>query len=179
MLPNADMPFKVTIVARGRSGGHTRYLPDEDRHLWTKGQFQDMMAAAMGGRVAEQITFDDVTTGASNDLEQATNIARTMVTRYGMSSKLGPRTFGKREELVFLGREISEQRDYSDKIAQDIDEEVYTLVDTAYQRATKALTDNKAKLAQLAQYLLTHETVEGDELRDLLDDDAAAEAAPA
>ncbi len=179
MLPNADMPFKVTIVARGRSGGHTRYLPDEDRHLWTKGQFQDMMAAAMGGRVAEQITFDDVTTGASNDLEQATNIARTMVTRYGMSSKLGPRTFGKREELVFLGREISEQRDYSDKIAQDIDEEVYTLVDTAYQRATKVLTDNKAKLAQLARHLLTHETVEGDELRDLLDDAAAAEAAPA
>ena len=178
MLPNADMPFKVTIVARGRTGGHTRYLPDEDRHLWTKGQFQDMMAAAMGGRVAEQLTFDDVTTGASNDLEQATNIARTMVTRYGMSSKLGPRTFGKREELVFLGREISEQRDYSDKIAQDIDEEVYTLVDTAYQRATKALTDNKAKLAQLAQHLMAHETIEGDELRDLLDD-AAAEAAPA
>ena len=179
MLPNADMPFKVTIVARGRSGGHTRYLPDEDRHLWTKGQFQDMMAAAMGGRVAEQLTFDDVTTGASNDLEQATNIARTMVTRYGMSSKLGPRTFGKREELVFLGREISEQRDYSDKIAQDIDEEVYTLVDTAYQRATKVLTDNKAKLAQLARHLLAHETVEGDELRDLLDDAAASEAAPA
>ena len=178
MLPNADMPFKVTIVARGRSGGHTRYLPDEDRNLWTKGQFQDMMAAAMGGRVAEQITFDDITTGASNDLEQATNIARTMVTRYGMSSKLGPRTFGKREELVFLGREISEQRDYSDKIAQDIDEEVYTLVETAYQRATKVLTDNKAKLAQLARHLIAHETVEGDELRELLDD-AAAEAAPA
>ena len=178
MLPNADMPFKVTIVARGRTGGHTRYLPDEDRNLWTKGQFQDMMAAAMGGRVAEQLTFDDITTGASNDLEQATNIARTMVTRYGMSSKLGPRTFGKREELVFLGREISEQRDYSDKIAQDIDEEVYTLVETAYQRATKVLTDNKAKLAQLARHLIAHETVEGDELRDLLDD-AAAEAAPA
>ena len=178
MLPNADMPFKVTIVARGRTGGHTRYLPDEDRNLWTKGQFQDMMAAAMGGRVAEQLTFDDITTGASNDLEQATNIARTMVTRYGMSNKLGPRTFGKREELVFLGREISEQRDYSDKIAQDIDEEVYTLVETAYQRATKVLTDNKAKLAQLARHLIAHETVEGDELRDLLDD-AAAEAAPA
>ena len=93
MLPKADMPYKVTIVARGMSGGHTRYLPDEDRNLWTKGQFEDMMAAAMGGRVAEEIIFEDVTTGASNDLEQATNIARTMVTRYGMSSKLGPRTF--------------------------------------------------------------------------------------
>ncbi len=185
MLPKADMPYKVTIVARGMSGGHTRYLPDEDRHLWTKGQFEDMMAAAMGGRVAEEIIFEDVTTGASNDLEQATNIARTMVTRYGMSSKLGPRTFGKREELVFLGREISEQRDYSEKIARDIDEEVYGLVDHAYEKATKVINDNRDKLALLARHLLAHETVEGDELRDLLDpgsDGAApavAEAAPA
>ena len=169
MLPDADMPFKVTIVARGRSGGHTRFLPDEDRSLWTKAQFQDMMAAAMGGRVAEQITFDDITTGASNDLEQATNIARTMVTRYGMSEKLGPRTFGKREELVFLGREISEQRDYSDKIAKDIDEEVYNLVDTAYSTATKVLTDNKAKLAELARYLMANETAEGDDLKHILE----------
>ncbi|MXY46259.1 MAG: ATP-dependent metallopeptidase FtsH/Yme1/Tma family protein [Chloroflexi bacterium] len=185
MLPKADMPYKVTIVARGMSGGHTRYLPDEDRHLWTKGQFEDMMAAAMGGRVAEEIIFEDVTTGASNDLEQATNIARTMVTRYGMSSKLGPRTFGKREELVFLGREISEQRDYSDKIAEDIDEEVYGLVEDAYQKATTVITDNRDKLALLARHLLAHETVEGDELRDLLDPGsdgtapAVAEAAPA
>lgn len=181
MLPHADMPFKVTIVARGRSGGHTRFLPDEDRSLWTKGQFEDMMAAAMGGRVAEQITFDDITTGASNDLEQATNIARTMVTRYGMSSKLGPRTFGKREELVFLGREISEQRDYSDKIAQDIDEEVYSLVQSAYQSATKVLTDNKSKLADLAKYLIANETVEGDELKRILDHGSPSmtEAAPA
>ena len=141
-----------------------------------------MMAAAMGGRVAEQIIFDDVTTGASNDLEQATNIARTMVTRYGMSSKLGPRTFGKREELVFLGREISEQRDYSDKIAQDIDEEVYSLVNTAYQTATKVLTDNRSKLADLAKYLIAHETVEGDELEQILNPNnppPLAEAAPA
>ena len=183
MLPKADMPYKVTIVARGMSGGHTRYLPDEDRNLWTKGQFEDMMAAAMGGRVAEEIIFEDVTTGASNDLEQATNIARTMVTRYGMSSKLGPRTFGKREELVFLGREISEQRDYSDKIAQDIDEEVYGLVENAYATATKVITDNRERLSQLARYLIAHETVEGDELMDILDPDAdgaaTAEAAPA
>ena len=182
MLPKADMPYKVTIVARGMSGGHTRYLPDEDRNLWTKGQFEDMMAAAMGGRVAEEIIFEDVTTGASNDLEQATNIARTMVTRYGMSSKLGPRTFGKREELVFLGREISEQRDYSDKIAQDIDEEVYGLVEHAYETATKVITDNRERLSQLARYLIAHETVEGDELKEILDPDpdsaAPAETAP-
>ena len=169
ILPKADNPYKVTIIARGMSGGHTRYLPDEDRNLWTKGQFQHMMAAAMGGRVAEEIIFEDVTTGASNDLEQATNIARTMVTRYGMSSKLGPRTFGKREELVFLGREISEQRDYSDKIAQDIDEEVFDLVEYAYQTATKVITDNRTKLSQLARHLIAHETVEGDELKEILD----------
>ena len=178
MLPKADMPYKVTIVARGMSGGHTRYLPDEDRNLWTKGQFEDMMAAAMGGRVAEEIIFEDVTTGASNDLEQATNIARTMVTRYGMSSKLGPRTFGKREELVFLGREISEQRDYSEKVARDIDEEVYGLVEDAYQKATNVITDNRDRLSQLARHLMTHETVEGDELKEILDPEADG-AAPA
>ena len=172
MLPKADNPYKVTIVARGMSGGHTRYLPDEDRNLWTKGQFEDTMAAAMGGRVAEELIFEDVTTGASNDLEQATNIARTMVTRYGMSRKLGPRTFGKREELVFLGREISEQRNYSDKIAEDIDGEVYNLVEAAYQSATKVITDNKAKLCQLARHLVAHETVEGGELNEILDTDA-------
>ena len=178
MLPKADNPYKVTIVARGMSGGHTRYLPDEDRNLWTKGQFQDTMAAAMGGRVAEEIIFEDVTTGASNDLEQATNIARTMVTRYGMSSKLGPRTFGKREELVFLGREISEQRDYSDKVAQDIDEEVFDLVEYAYKTATNVITDNRTKLAQLARHLIAHETVEGDELNEILDTDTDADPAP-
>ena len=178
MLPKSDNPYKVTIVARGLSGGHTRYLPDEDRNLWTKGQFQDMMAAAMGGRVAEEIIFEDVTTGASNDLEQATNIARTMVTRYGMSSKLGPRTFGKREELVFLGREITEQRDYSDKVAQDIDEEVFDLVEYAYKTATNVITDNRTKLAQLARHLIAHETVEGDELNEILDTDTDADPAP-
>ena len=178
ILPKADNPYKVTIVARGMSGGHTRYLPDEDRNLWTKGQFQHMMAAAMGGRVAEELIFEDVTTGASNDLEQATNIARTMVTRYGMSSKLGPRTFGKREELVFLGREISEQRDYSDKIAQDIDEEVFDLVEYAYQTATKVITDNRTKLSRLARHLIAHETVEGDELKEILDIDTDADPAP-
>jgi cell division protease FtsH len=168
LLPHADRPFKVTIVARGATGGHTRYLPEEDRHLWTKNQFVDMLASAMGGRVAEEVVFDEMTTGASNDLEQATNIARTMVTRYGMSQKLGPRTFGKREELVFLGREISEQRDYSDRVAETIDDEVHGLVEGAYQTAKKLLTEHKDSLARLAKYLLTNETVEGDKLKELL-----------
>ena len=110
-LPHADRVHKISIVARGAMGGHTTLLPEEDRYLWTKDQFQDMLAVTMGGRVAEELIFDEVTTGARNDLEKATKIALSMVKRYGMSEALGPRTFGKREELVFLGREISEERD--------------------------------------------------------------------
>ena len=181
LLPHADRPYKVTIVARGTTGGHTRYLPEEERRLWTKNQFQDMMAAAMGGRVAEEVVFNETTTGASNDLEQATSIARTMVTRYGMSEALGPRTFGKREELVFLGREITEQRDYSDSVAETIDNEVRGLIDGAYQTAKRLLTDNKAKLAQLSKYLLVHETIEDEQLKELFASPAPglADAAPA
>ena len=180
MLEHADPVAKVTIVSRGAMGGYTKYLPEEDRHLWTLNQFLDQMAMAMGGRVAEEIMFgaDEITTGASNDLEQATNMARTMVTRYGMSEKLGPRTFGKREELVFLGREISEQRDYSDKVAETIDDEVHSLVDNAYNRATRILTENKAKLVQVARYLVEHETLEGDELQTLFDSPAPDIDAP-
>jgi len=168
LLPNADKPFKVTIIARGSTGGHTRYLPEEDRHLWTKNQFRDMLSAALGGRVAEELVFDEITTGASNDLEQATNIARSMVTRYGMSAKLGPRTFGKRDGMVFLGREISEQRDYSDKVAETIDEEVLDLINTAYESAQHQLSTNMSKLTTLAQYLISHETAESETLQELL-----------
>ena len=168
LLEHSDPISKVTIVARGNTGGHTRSLPEEDRHLWTLNQFKDQIAMAMGGRVAEETSFGEITTGAGNDLEQATSIARTMVTRYGMSEKLGPRTFGKREELVFLGREITEQRDYSDSVAQTIDEEVNSLIGNAYETAKKLLTTHKTKLAQLAQYLIEHETAEGQVLQDLL-----------
>ena len=179
LLPHADRPFKVTIVARGATGGHTRYLPEEDRRLWTKNQFEDMLAAALGGRVAEEVIFDEMTTGASNDLEQATNIARTMVTRYGMSEKLGPRTFGKREELVFLGREISEQRDYSDSVAQTIDEEVHGIIDTGYATAKRLITANKSKLTRLAKYLLSHETAEVETLQELFKDPGLPDPLPA
>ena len=180
LLPHADPPYKVTIVSRGQSGGHTRYLPDEDRNLWTKNQFQAMLAAAFGGRAAEEIVFDEVTTGASNDMEQATNIARTMVTRYGMSEKLGPRTFGKREELVFLGREISEQRDYSDSVAEIIDSEVRGLIDNGYQTAKRLLTSNVAMLTKVAKYLIDNETVEGDTLNELFaSSPGGSDAAPA
>ena len=167
LLPDADPVHKISIIARGGMGGYTRLLPTEDRYLMTKGQFTDMLATAMGGRVAEELIFNLVTTGASNDIEQATQRARLMVTRYGMSKRLGPRTFGKNEDMVFLGREISEQRNYSDKIAEEIDSEVCELIDSAYNTATSILTENKPKLVEIAEYLILNETVEGDELKNL------------
>ena len=168
MLPHTDPVTKVTVISRGAAGGYTKSLPVEDRHLWTKEQFEDQMAMAMGGRVAEESTFDEITTGASNDLEQATQLARTMVTRYGMSEKLGPRTFGKREELVFLGKEISEQRDYGDKVAETIDDEVHTLIEAAYDTAKNLISEHKDKLKDLATYLIENETAETDEVESIL-----------
>ena len=148
--------------------------------MWSLNQFKDRMAEALGGRVAEETTFgeDEITTGAGNDLEMATNIARTMITRYGMSDKLGPRTFGKREELVFLGREISEQRDYSDKVAETIDDEVHSLIDTAYDRAKALLVEHNEKLVALAKYLMEHETADAPDLEEILGKPPTAEKQP-
>ena len=168
-LPHADPVHKISIVARGSMGGYTRLLPQEDRYLWTKNQFEDMLATSMGGRIAEERIFDEVTTGASNDLENATRIALRMIKQYGMSKALGPRTFGRREELVFLGREIHEERDYSDKVAEDIDQEVQTVIQHAYARAEKIIEENPEKLAEVAKYLIQHESVEGDTLTRLFE----------
>ena len=169
MLPNADPVHKVSIIARGVIGGWTRFLPTEDRYLWTRSQFDDRLAVSLGGRVAEEISFGEITTGAQNDLAEATKLARKMVTEYGMSDKLGPRTFGQRQELVFLGREISEQRDYSDKIAQEIDEEVHDIIQRAYDTAKKILAKNKAKLKQIAEELIAQETLEEPALNKLFE----------
>jgi cell division protease FtsH len=128
-----------------------------------------MLAVTMGGRVAEQLIFDEITTGASNDLEKATKIALSMIKRYGMSESLGPRTFGKREELVFLGREISEERDYGDKVAEEIDQEVRELISLAYTQAKDILVSNKPKLVRISEYLIEHESVAGEELKRLFD----------
>ncbi len=170
-LPHADRVHKISIVSRGNMGGHTTLLPEEDRYLWTKNQFQDMLAVMMGGRVAEELIFDEVTTGASNDIERATKTALGMVKRYGMSPSLGPRTFGKREELVFLGRELNEERDYGDKIAEEIDVEVRHLIHSAYRQAQEVLIDYKPKLVQVAEYLIEHEAISGDALTQLFNDD--------
>ncbi len=138
-LPNADPVHKVSIIARGMAGGYTRIVPGEDRAFWTKSQFEDTLAYMMGGRVAEELIFSEISTGASNDIERASGLARKMVTEYGMSDKLGPLALGKKDELVFLGREINDQRNYSDEIAFEIDKEIRRLIDEAYELATSIL----------------------------------------
>ena len=168
LLDDADPPYKISIVSRGMAGGFTRFLPEEDRHLHTKTQFRSMLAATLGGLVAEELTFGEATTGPQDDLERATRLARQMVTQWGMSEELGPRVFGRKEEMVFLGREISEQRNYSEKVAQEIDEEVRRIIDTAYANAKELLTDHKPKLDQIVRTLLEEETLEGEELVKLL-----------
>ena len=175
-LPHADSVHKISVVARGAMGGYTRLLPDEDRYLWTKNQFEDMLSTALGGRIAEELIFTEITTGASNDLENATKIALRMVKQYGMSENLGPRTFGRREELVFLGREIHEERDYSDKVAEEIDLEVQSFIRVAYGRAKDILIDHKEKLVEVASYLIQNESVEGEDLRRLFDGEPPKEA---
>jgi len=170
LTPDADPVQKVTIVSRGMMGGYTRFLPKEESNLRTKSQLISSIKAALGGRAAEDIVFGDISTGASNDLEQVTNIARRMITQYGMSESLGPLTLGKREEMVFLGREISEQRNYGEKVADEIDEEVGTLVAECYKDAMQILTNNRAKLDRLAAFLVEEETAEGEALDRLLDD---------
>ncbi len=168
-LPNCDPVHKVTIIPRGMAGGYTLALPQEDRTLWTRSKFLDDMAMALGGRAAEEIVFGDITTGAAEDLERVTELARAMVTRYGMSEKLGPMVFGKKEELIFLGKEIAEQRDYSDAVAQEIDAEVRRLVMEAYERAKRILTEHRDKLEAVAQKLIEMETLDAETFRAIME----------
>jgi cell division protease FtsH len=184
LLEHADPPYKVSIVSRGMAGGFTRYLPEEDRHLMSRSNFKDMLAASLGGLVAEELILQgESTTGPSDDLNKATMIARNMVTQWGMSERLGPRTFGNKQELVFLGREIGEQRNYSEKVAEEIDEEVRRLIDHAYQTARTLLIENRERLDRLVKILLEVETIEGEDLKRVLDgldrDEPPAPDAPA
>ncbi len=255
MLPNADPVHKISIIARGLAGGYTKQLPTEDRYLTSRSQFEDILATMLGGHVAEEIVFGDITTGASNDLERATHIARTMIMRYGMSDRieyeelpismvlteakqgnveslevygndilvktrdgrvfqsrkegdltviellherdididklgikvfikeakalngLGLRVYGKRQEMVFLGKEISEERDYGDEIANAIDGAVHGLIEKAYDIARDILTSNQAKLDQIAERLIVEETIEGDRLNELFDSPLGSDTA--
>jgi len=164
MLPNADPVHKISIVARGMAMGYTKQIPAEDRYLVTRSQLKDKLATLLGGHAAEELIFNERTTGAHSDIQQVTVYARRMVTDYGMSEKLGTRTFGNKQEMVFLGREISEQRDYSERTALEIDQEINKLIAEAYATAKKILTDNKPKLKKLATMLINLETLEGPEL---------------
>jgi len=167
-IPECDPVHKVSIVARGMAGGYTMTLPEDDRTLYSKTKFEAEMAALLGGRAAEEIVFGDVTTGASDDLRRCTRIARAMVTEYGMSEALGPRTFGQKEELIFLGREIAEQRDYGEEIAVLIDREIKALTDRAYGRAKEILTTYRRCLDAIANALIEKETLESNELEALV-----------
>ena len=158
-LPESDPVHKVSIIARGMAGGYTLTLPEEDRTLISRRKVFADMVGLLGGRAAEELVFDDITSGASNDLERVTRLARTMVMRWGMSENLGPLVYGKKEELVFLGREIAEQRDYSETIAEQIDAEVRRLVNEAYDRARAILKEYRDKLDAVAQKLLEEETI--------------------
>lgn len=162
-LPDHDPVQKVTIIARGMAGGYTIALPTEDRTIMPRKKLIAQMVGLLGGRAAEEIVFDDITSGAGNDIERVTQIARTMVTRLGMSREMGPMVYGQKEELIFLGREISEQRDYSEAVAEQIDAEVRRLVNEAYQQARQILIEYRDKLDAVAQRLLEVETISREE----------------
>jgi len=170
ILPKCDPVAKVSIISRGMALGYTMGLPTEDRYLQSKAEFEDKIAGMLGGNASERLIFGDTTTGSSNDIEKATNVARRMVTEFGMSERLGPLAFGKRDELVFLGREIGEQRNYSDDVARQIDEEVRAIIDRAYTRAMDVLSTHKDRLVQLAERLVAQETIEHDEFEQMFAD---------
>ncbi len=164
LTPGMDPVHKVTIIPRGRALGVTAYLPIDERHTYSREYLEGMLAQLLGGRAAEKIVFNQLTTGAGNDIEQASDLARKMVCEWGMSEKLGPVTFGKKEQEIFLGREIAQHRDYSEKIAQEIDKEVQAIVQKAQERAEKIIHDNLDKLHALAKALLEHEILDGEQI---------------
>ena len=165
VLPNIEPVRKITIIPRGMAGGYTKVL-EEDRTIYTRSLLKDMLAFLLAGHAAEDLIFNERTSGPHSDIKQATTWARRMVIDLGMSDKLGPRTFGDKQELVFLGREISEQRDYSERFALEIDREVNKLIDEGYSTAKKILSENKDKLVTIATTLIEKETLEGEELEE-------------
>jgi len=173
LMPDYDPVQKISIIPRGQAGGLTFFTPSEERMesgLYSRTYLQNQMAVALGGRVAEEIVYgeDEVTTGASNDLKQVAQVARQMVTRFGMSDTLGPIALGRSQGGMFLGREIASERDFSEDTAATIDSEVSQLVDVAYKRATKVLIENRIVLDEIAEMLIDQETVDSEELQDLL-----------
>ncbi len=176
-LPHADPVRKVTIMPRGLTGGSTLFLPDEDLSYMTRSRLREQIVVALGGRAAEEIVLEEITTGAASDIERVSKLARAMVTRFGMSEKLGPMMYGQKDELIFLGREISEQRDYSEAVAEEIDREVRLIVDAAYDEARHILRTHRDRLDAVAQRLLEVETIEAHEFLALMGGEPAADKA--
>jgi cell division protease FtsH len=168
LLPHTDPLHKVTIIPRGMALGLTQQLPTEEKHNWTKDQLESRIAVCMGGRIAEDMTFSQITTGAQNDIEQATEMARKMVCEWGMSESLGPLTYGKKEEQIFLGREFNRHQDYSEATALKIDAEIKRIVSEQYERATGILTDKRQILVAVAEALLEHEVLDAGQLNQLM-----------
>ena len=164
MLPESDPVHKVTIIPRGRALGVTSYLPIDEKHTYSKSYLESVITYALGGRAAEKLIFNHYTTGAGNDIEKATDIARKMVCEWGMSEKLGPLNYGKKDEEIFLGREIQQHKDYSEKTAVDIDEEVKLIVNTAMKKAENILKDNVDILHKLSLELLEREILDAHEI---------------
>ncbi|MFA6551597.1 MAG: cell division protein FtsH, partial [Patescibacteria group bacterium] len=167
---NADPVQKISIISRGMAGGYTLKVPLEDKHMHSRQEFLEELSVLLGGYIAEQEIFGDITTGATSDLRTATHLARRMITDYGMSRELGPRTFGNREELIFLGRELHEQRDYSEKIAERIDDEIMYYLNEAAERARQIIREQQPKLEKIVAVLLKQETLEKEEFDELMKD---------
>jgi cell division protease FtsH len=168
LLPHADPLHKVTIIPRGMALGVTQQLPTEEKHNWTKEQLEDRIAVAMGGRIAEELIFGQISTGAANDIEQATEMARKMVCEWGMSDTLGPLTYGKKEEAIFLGKEFNRHQDYSEATALKIDAEIKRIVEAQFDRAQRILTEKRVELDRLAEALLEHEVLDAQQLKQIL-----------
>src|SRR5262245_20073649 len=169
LLPHTDPLHKVTIIPRGMALGVTQQLPSEEKHNYTKEQLESRIAVCMGGRIAEDLTFKEISTGAANDIEQATEMARKMVCEWGMSKSLGPLTYGKKEEQVFLGKEFNRHQDYSEATALQIDAEIKRIVSEQYDRAQKTLTENGGLLQRVAEALLEFEVLDAEQLRALIE----------
>ena len=168
ILPNVDPVRKISIIARGRAAGYTLKLPIEDKHLHSRSEFLEELSVLLAGFTSEKLVFNEITTGAANDLERASDLARQIVTQYGMSEKIGPITFGNREEMVFLGKEIATEKDYSEKVATEIDEEVSRLIHDAQRNAAKIITEKRNLLNKIAQRLIEKETIEKEEFEELM-----------
>jgi len=165
LLPYADPIHKVTIIPRGMALGLTQQLPADEKHNYSRDYLNDQIAILLGGRIAEQITMDSLTTGAGNDLERATELSRRMVCEWGMSDAMGPLTFGKKEEQIFLGREIAQHQDYSEDTALKIDQEVKRFVTDAYDRSYQLLNENKVTLVKMADELLAREVLDAEQVK--------------